>query len=94
MPIIYHEINFGETILIKPTVFLKFGKVEFELNHLEKAQGKLIYSPLFLKIFESIITYLQYKFGQVAVSRFMKSVDNKINLFTSRPAMFMPSRIK
>ena len=54
--------------------------------------NEIIWSPLALETFEGIIAYLQNKFGEVAVRRFVKSVDDKINLIASRPVMFRPSQ--
>ena len=56
--------------------------------------NEIIWSPLALETFEGIIAYLQNKFGEVAVRRFVKSVDDKINLIASRPVMFRPTGIK
>lgn len=49
---------------------------------------ELIWSPLAVETYDSIIEYLLESFGEVAVKRFVRLVDNKIKLIVSRPGMF------
>lgn len=41
-----------------------------------------------METYDSITEYLLERFGEVAVKRFVKLVDNKIKLILSRPVMF------
>ena len=53
---------------------------------------EVIWSPLAIETYYSIIEYLFQKFGEVAVVRFVRHVENKIKLISARPTMFRPTR--
>jgi plasmid stabilization system protein ParE len=49
---------------------------------------EVIWTPLAIETFENILDYLSVNFGETAVKRFVQTVDAKIKLIQSRPAMF------
>ena len=53
---------------------------------------EVIWSPLAIETYDNIIEYLSQKFGEVAVERFVRYVDNKIELISARPTMFRLTR--
>lgn len=55
---------------------------------------KIVWSPLAIESYESIISYLLHKFGEIAVRKFIESVDERIQLIATRPRMFRPSNKK
>jgi plasmid stabilization system protein ParE len=49
---------------------------------------EVIWSPLAVETYDSIIKYLLEKFGEASVQKFVQRVGNKILLIASRPTMF------
>ncbi len=53
---------------------------------------EVVWSPLAVETYDDIIEYLFQKFGEVAVERFVRHVDNKLKLISARPTMFRPTK--
>jgi plasmid stabilization system protein ParE len=49
---------------------------------------EIIWSPLAIETYDSIINYLLINFGEVTVKKFVQKVDDRLKLIASRPKMF------
>jgi len=49
---------------------------------------EIIWSPLAIETYDSIINYLHYKFGEAVAKRFVQNVDDRLKLMATRPKMF------
>jgi plasmid stabilization system protein ParE len=52
---------------------------------------EIIWSPLAIETYDSIIEYLLFSFGNVAVKKFVEKVDERLKLIATRPQMFRPT---
>ena len=52
---------------------------------------EIIWSPLAIETYDSIINYLNFKFGEATVKKFAQEVDDRLKLIASRPKMFRPT---
>ena len=52
---------------------------------------EIIWSPLAVETYDSIIEYLFFSFGDVAVKKFVQRVDERLKLIVTRPKMFRPT---
>lgn len=52
---------------------------------------KVIWSPLAIETFDSLVEYILNKFGEKAVSNLVGTVDQRIRLICTPPKMFRPS---
>ena len=52
---------------------------------------EIIWSPLVVETYDSIIEYLLFSFGDVAVKKFVQRVDERLKLIVTRPKMFRPT---
>lgn len=55
---------------------------------------EIIWSPLAIESFESIVNYLLINFGESVVKSFVTIVDAKLTLIKERPKMFCPTHQK
>ena len=49
---------------------------------------EIIWSPLAVETYDSIIEYLFFSFADVAVKKFVQKVDERLKLIVTRPKMF------
>jgi plasmid stabilization system protein ParE len=49
---------------------------------------EIIWSPLALETYETIISYLHNKFGETVAKKFVQKVDDRLKLIAARPRMF------
>ncbi len=49
---------------------------------------EIIWSPLAVETYKSIIDYLIHKFGEATAKKFVQRVDDRISLIATRPRMF------
>ena len=52
---------------------------------------EIIWSPLAIETYDSIIEYLHLSFGDVAVKNFVEKVNERLKLIVTRPKMFRPT---
>lgn len=53
---------------------------------------EIIWSPLALESYQSILEYLHNKFGASTAKKFAEKVNTRINLIATRPKMFRPTK--
>ena len=52
---------------------------------------EITWAPLAVETYESTISYLYHKFGEVAAKKFVQQVDDRLTLIATRPKMFRPA---